>query len=106
MKAGPMREWLHVLRPTIDTDDFGSENIRWADINHVHAERVKFSGRRSEEVGEHFPDYSVQFRVRDVHMVEENWRVLEDGGYLYTVLAIEPNVHKGFNTLICERVNE
>ena len=101
-----MREWLHVLEPVTVTDKFGAEATEWKDVRRVHAERVKFSGRRSEEVSEHFPAYNVQFRIRDVHRMAENWRVQHEGGNLYTVVAIEPNRERGMLTLICERVNE
>lgn len=72
----------------------------------VRAQRVKQSGNRSEEVGEHFPDYRAEYNIRDAHQVEENWRVQQLGGYLYTVVAIIPNLDRGMKTLICERVNE
>ena len=101
-----MREWLTILQPKTMADASGAEATTWNATKDIHAERVKLSGRRSEEVAEHFPDYNVQFRIRDVHKIDENWRVQHKGGYLYTVVAIEPNIERGFKTLICERVNE
>ena len=38
--------------------------------------------------------------------MEENWRVQQVGGYLYTVVAIIPNLDRGYLTLQCDRVNE
>lgn len=106
MKAGRMMYRLVLYKPTTTTNSFGEEQLTYTTTNTVHAERVKESGRRSEEVGEHFPAYSVEFNIRDAHTVAENWRVQQVGGYLYTVTNIIPNRDRGFLTLICERVNE
>lgn len=102
-----MTDWLTLLEPVTNRNGFGEEETTYATVRMVHAERVNFSGRRSNEVGEHFPDYSVRWNIADAHTVKENWRVKERStGYLYTVVAIEPNHLRGFQTLICERVNE
>lgn len=106
MQAGRMRYRLKVFEPVSDADKFGEETPDYRYVRTIHAERVKLSGRRSEEVGEHFPDYSVQFNIRDAHQVKENWRVEECGGYLYTVTNVLPNVDRGMKTLVCERVNQ
>ena len=106
MIAGRMKYKLTLLKPSVTTNDYGEEKPEYTETVTVHAERVKHSGNRSEEVAEHFPDYRVSWNIRDAHTVAENWRVQQLGGYLYTVLAIEPNLDKGFKTLICERVNE
>ena len=106
MIAGRMKYKLKLLQPVKDTNDYGEEVDTWTETVTVHAERVKHTGHRSEEVGEHFPDYRVEFNIRDVHTISENWRVQQLGGYLYTVVAIEPNIDRGYKTLICERVNE
>ena len=84
----------------------GAKKVEYQETRTVHAERVAASGGRSEEVGEHFPDYGVQFNIRSAHPVDENWRVRQQGGYLYTVCAIVPNTDRGYKTLICDRVNE
>nr|DAQ03543.1 MAG TPA: Putative head tail adaptor [Caudoviricetes sp.] len=106
MIAGRMKYRLTLLEPKTATNDFGEEATTYTKTRTVHAERVKLSGSRSEEVGEHFPDYRTEFNVRDVHPVAENWRVQQLGGYLYTVTNIVPNLDKGYKTLICVRVNE
>ena len=106
MIAGRMKYKLTLLEPTTETNSFGEETPTFAETVTIHAERVKHSGNRSEEVGEHFPDYRVSYNVRSAHPVKENWRVQQLGGYLYTVVAIEPNIDRGYKTLICERVNE
>lgn len=106
MKAGNMKYRLQLLQPVSSTNDFGEEETTYKVTRTVWAERVKLSGSRSEEVGEHFPDYHTEYNVRDAHPVEENWRVQQLGGNLYTVTNIIPNIDRGMNTLICERVNE
>ncbi len=106
MMAGRMKYRLILLQPEKLLNDYGEDKVNYIHVGVIHAERVKQSGRRSEEVDEHFPDYSVQFNIRDAHKVEENWRVMQIGGHLYTVTNIIPNIDKGMQTLICERVNE
>lgn len=106
MIAGRMRHKLVLLEPQRVVDRMGAEDTVYTETRTVHAERVKFSGSRSEEVGEHFPEYRAEFNIRDVHPVDENWRVRQVGGHLYTVTAIVPNVERGYNTLVCDRVNE
>lgn len=106
MRAGALKHRLEILEPTYSKDRMGAQVVEYTTTRTVRAERVTASGNRSEEAGEHFPDYSVQFNVRDAHSVQENWRVKQLGGHLYTVTAIIPNYDRGFKTLICERVNE
>ena len=106
MRAGAMKYKLKILEPTVITNEYGEEAQGWKEVRTVWAERVKQTGRRSEEVGEHFPDYSVEYNIRDEHPIEENWRVQQLGGYLYNVTNIIPNLDRGMNTLVCERVNE
>lgn len=106
MQAGRMKYRLVLLRPVKDVDGFGEETPTFENFRTVAAERVKASGARSEEVGEHFPNYKVEFNIRDAHPVKENWRVRQIGGYEFTVTNIIPNLDRGMQTLICERVNK
>lgn len=106
MRAGEMKYKLKIFRPSTVTNEFGEETPSYELTRTVWAERVKQSGHRSEEVGEHFPDYSAEFNIRDAHPIDENWRVQQLGGYLYTVTNIIPNLGRGMKTLICDRVNE
>ena len=106
MRAGTLKYKLQLLEPKRVTDRMGAERTEYVPTRVVRAERVRATGSRSEEVGEHFPDYRTEFNVRDAHPVKENWRVQQLGGYLYTVVAIIPNIDRGMNTLVCERVNE
>lgn len=106
MIAGRQKYRLTLMRPVSVTDRYGAETVTWEDVLTVPAERVRNVGRRSDEAGEHFPDYSVSWNVRAVYEVDENWRVRQTGGHLYQVLAIEENRARGYNTLITERVNE
>ncbi len=106
MRAGALKYRLTLLEPTRTTDRMGAEATEYTAARTVHAERVTMSGNRSEEAGEHFPAYQVQFNIRNAHPIAENWRVQQLGGYLYTVVAIIPNLDRGYNTLVCDRVNE
>ncbi len=106
MRAGDMKYRLKLLQPTASTNEYGEETATYKETRTVWAQRVKQSGSRSEEVGEHFPDYRAEFNVRNAHPVKENWRVQQLGGYLYTVTNVIPNIDRGMNTLVCERVNE
>lgn len=105
MQAGKMKYRLRIYEPVGNADKWGAETMEYRELRTIHAERVKVSGNRSEEVGEHFPDYRVEFNVRDAHPVKELWRVEQLGGYLYTVTNVIPNIDRGMKTLVCERVN-
>lgn len=106
MIAGRLKYKLEILEPRRSFGRFGEEVLEFVACRTVAAERLKLSGRRSEEIGEHFPDYTASFNIRSAHPVSENWRVRQIGGHTYTVVAVEPNLDRGFNTLICERVND
>lgn len=106
MQAGKMDTKLRLLRPEVVTDGFGSEKTVWTETKTVWAERRRMSGTYGVELGERFPDYHAEFNIRDAHEVDENWRVEQLGGHLYTVTNIEPNRKRGMLTLRCERVNE
>jgi head-tail adaptor len=101
-----MKSRIELLEPQRSSDRMGAEKVTYISTRIIHAERVALTGNRSEEVGEHFPDYSAQFNIRAAHPVNENWRIRQLGGYLYTVVAIVPNIDRGYKTLICDRVNE
>lgn len=100
-----MKYRIEILEPVQERNSFRETVQTYRPRGTARAERVKLTGVRSDEVGEHFPDYSVRFNIRDAHVVEENWRVRQLGGYEYTVTNIIPNRDRGMLTLICERVN-
>lgn len=106
MRAGAMKYRLKLLRPAIAANKYGEEATTYDEVRTIHAERVKHTGRRSEEVGEHFADYSVSYNIRSAHPVKEGWRVQQVGEYVYTVISITPNIDVGMLTLHCERLNE
>lgn len=106
MIAGKLKYKLTIFEPIVTIDAMGAEVVTYEMTRVVHAERVRTSGNRSEEVGEHFADYNAEFNIRSAHHIGENWRVQQVGGYLYTVIAIIPNLDRGYNTLICSRVND
>lgn len=100
-----MKSRLTILKPVTKKSNSGSERVEWEETKTVYAERVKITGSYGLELGVRFPDYKPEFNIRDAHEVNENWRVQEIGGYLYTVTNIIPNRDRGYLTLKCERVN-
>lgn len=106
MIAGRMKYRLRILKPVTTTGRFGEKSSQWVETATVHAERVKMSGRRTMQDSEVFPDYTVEFNIRDRHEIHENWRVEQLGGNTYSVAAIIPNLDRGYMTLVCDRLNE
>lgn len=106
MRAGALKYKLVLLEPVYTEGRMGAQKVTYTERRTVWAERVKMTGSRSEEVGEHFPDYRVEFNIRDAHPVKENWRVRQLGGYEYTVTNIIPNLDRGMKTLVCDRLNK
>ncbi|MCM1484078.1 MAG: head-tail adaptor protein [Muribaculaceae bacterium] len=101
-----MKYRLELLEPVYTQDRMGAKRVEYVVRRTAWAERVTATGHRSEEAGEHFPDYSTRFNIRSAHPIGENWRVRQVKGHLYTVTAIIPHADRGYNQLICERVNE
>lgn len=101
-----MKYRLEILRPMRVTDRFGSVRTEYEPVNTIHAERVKQTPSYGEQAGELFAGYRTLFNIRDCHEVDENWRVRQAGGHLYTVTNIEYNRDRGMQTLVCTRVNE
>lgn len=101
-----MKYRLTMLMPVKGDEVFGSSDIKYQEAGVIHAERVKISGRSSEEAGEHFSDYHSEWNVRDAHPVKEGWRVAQLGGVEWNVTNVIPNLDKGYKTLICDKVNK
>lgn len=98
---------LEILEPVYEAGSGGSQQTRYDSRGRARAERVRLTGRRIDEVGEHFADYSVVWRVRSSVPCKENWRVREPGAdILYSVTHIEPEPRIGAQVIYCERVNE
>lgn len=108
MRSGTLLYSLDILRPQVVTNDFGEERTEWEQVNAlpVPAERVRLTPRAGVEAGERFPACDAEFNVRSSVPVEENWRVSQRGGWLYTVENITPNLRRGYLTLSCSRVND
>lgn len=106
MIAGKMREKIELLRPVTVRDRFGSNSTTYEATVTARAERRKLTGQMREELGEHFPAYSAEFNIRIYHEVDEHWRIRVTGGHLFEVTNVIPNRDRGFQTLICSRVNE
>ena len=100
-----MKYRLEILRRDTSPGTTGARAERFEPVRTVHAERVKLTGRVVTEAGDIFPDYHVEFNIRNVHPVEEGWHVRQLGGHEYVVNSIIPNLDRGMNTLVCERFN-
>ena len=53
MRAGALKYRLTLLEPQRVTDRMGAERVDYIETRTVRAERVRTTGNRSEEVGEH-----------------------------------------------------
>ncbi|MCH3980503.1 MAG: head-tail adaptor protein [Prevotella sp.] len=106
MRSESLDKIVDIIKPTVETNEYGEEKTVYGKADTVYASRVKISGRRAEVIGEHFPQYSAAYDVWINTDVEENWRLQEHGGMLYTITNIIPNEDRDLKTLICERVNE
>jgi hypothetical protein len=106
MQAGRMKYKVRLLKPETVECASGAKRIEYSETVVAWAERRLLSGQRSDEVWEHFADYTAVYNIRDAHRVDTGWRLDELGGHLYTIVAVEPNRNRGMLTLRCERVNE
>lgn len=105
MIAGRMRDRIRLFRPVSGIGELGGEKTTYEATVWARAERVKVSPRLTQELGELFSDYTVEWNIRDAHDVEEGWQVEETGGHRYRVANIIPNHSRGMLTLRCERIN-
>lgn len=106
MRAGAMKYRLQILKPIKETNEFGEDFTNYTYIKTIWAERVKYNAIRHTSLGEYFPDYTAHFNVRNNYNIKEDFRVKQLGGNLYRVTSIIPNIDKGMDTLICEKVND
>lgn len=106
MKLNRMNTRVAILRPVVVVNDYGEEKTSWEHVREVWADRVKYSGHMSNEVGEHFADYRATFNVWLNVPCGDGWRLMERGGHIYNVVSVEDSVHKQLRTIVCERVNE
>lgn len=103
---------LLIQRPVSNTAGFLGKDSGWEDTKTVNAYLSRNTGRRSEEVGEHFADYDAEFYVYRPVKVEDNWRVVhttihngEKVTYTYIVVAITPHTDPLLKILHCNRFN-
>lgn len=101
-----MEDWIRVLEPVKETNDYGEERTEYVGRVCLAAERVRLTGNRKEEVGEHFADYSAEWNVNAGYEIGEHWRVEAEDGHTYEVTNIISNKRRGYNTIVCQRVNE
>ena len=106
MIAGLINSVVTFSSPVKTVNAYGEEKITsWKDEGKWRAQRQSISGKRTEEVGEHFEDLSAKYIVRWGHQPKAGWRLVTEDGVTYEVAAIEPNRRRGLLTLNCNRVN-
>jgi head-tail adaptor len=107
MIAGLLRTKLKVKELVEVTDKFGAASSTWVEHETpIWAERLKYDGRRSEEVGEHFADYTATYRTRINHNLVEHWRVTDmSTNCEFVIDNIVPNKARGLQTIYCTKLN-
>lgn len=105
MRAGGLKYSIEILKSTEVINEFGEREETWETAIETKADAISKSGTRINDVHELVPFYSVEFRIRKYHPVDENMRV-KFGGRLYRILAVIPTTEKAMKTLICEVINE
>lgn len=108
MIAGRMRDRLTLYAPAGKRTGSGAHRSDYTQGKTVWAERIRLNGGTTEETGEHFAEYTAEWRIRDRHEVAEGWQVSEMSrpAVRYRVNNIIPNKAKGMLTLACKRINQ
>lgn len=105
MRAGGLRKYRIEIQNSVETvDKYGGRVKEWQTQIKTKADILFKSGTRINDVHELTPFYSLDFRIRHYHEVNEKMRVLFDGKK-YRILAIPPVTEKQYKTLICELIN-
>lgn len=106
MRAGGLRKYrIEIQRSSESENRFGEREKIWETAVETKADVISKSGTRINDVHELTPFYSVDFRIRQYHEVDEKMRVIFNGKK-YRILAIPPITDKQMKTLICELINE
>jgi head-tail adaptor len=107
MIAGRLRTKLRVKELVEKIDKFGAASSVWVEHETpIWAECDKYVGKLSEEVGEHFADYTAVYRTRINHKLIEHWRVIDvSTGCEFVIDNIILNKERGLQTLYCSKLN-
>lgn len=103
---GLMRDHLVLMKPVRQQGRCGDLDDDFEDTQTVSAYLYRIGGHRSEEVSEHFPDHTAEFRIYRGYPLEENWQVRHlETGIVYIVSAITSHPDPRFCILHCDRYN-
>lgn len=108
MKFWKLTDRLRVFKPVQTKGNFGTGAVEYHEQPKlIWCDRNKHTGTFHEEVGELFPGYISEFRVRIENAVPELWRVSMVGEekIVYVVKNVIRDRKLGMATLICERIN-
>lgn len=106
MRAGGLRRNRIEIQRSIETvNKYGERVPDWQTVIETKADVLHKSGARILDVHELTPSYSVDFRIRKYHKVDEEMRVILKEKK-YRILAILPDEEKQMITLSTELINE
>ncbi|MDD4391045.1 MAG: phage head closure protein [Eubacteriales bacterium] len=105
MRAGGLKYPIEIYKNEDVRDEFGSKKKIWVKHITTRADIYWEKGRRIRDIEEMISSYTVQFRIRDYHKVDESMRVKYQG-FFYRIEAIIPSDEKMMLTLMTEKVNE
>ena len=106
MRAGGLKYQIELYKPENRESGFSSSASIWYDlVRSTRADILFNKGGIVQEGKEYLPSYSVDFRVRNYHDVQENWRVKYKDKF-YQIEAIIPNDKRQLVTLVTNMVNE
>lgn len=101
-----MRKHVIEIQKSVEVvNPFGEREQTWEKAISTKADVLHKSGNRILDFHELVSAYSVEFRIRNYHNVDEKMRVLFQKKK-YRILAILPDYEKRMTTISTELINE
>lgn len=106
MRAGGLRHSRIEIQQNVETTSkSGARQYRWATMITTNADIDFRSGARKLDMHEMTNTYTVDFRIRKYHVVNEKMRILYAGNK-YAIQAILPSIDKQMQTIVAKNSNE
>lgn len=106
MRAGGLRRArIQILNYTEAPNDYGARTKSWLPYISTNADIDFISGSRRQDMYEMTTSYTVDFRIRIYHRVDESMRIRYKDKY-YRIEAILPNEDKQMQTIVGKLINE
>ena len=106
MRAGGLKYQIELYKPERRDSGYSSGTTIWYErARATRADILFHKGAIVKEGREYLPSYSVEFRIRNYHDVQETWRVKYKDKF-YNIEAIIPNDKRQLVTLVTNSVNE